>query len=181
MHLFFEELFARCARDAEFQRWPSVVFFNLSHFRFPEHCDADGLIFNSRYLMECLRHEAFSRNLALPPMTYAPLELPLHDFPDGYPSEGARIGRRLLGSLAEQVHLGHALRPGRPDPFATLSIMHHLNQLASARRAKPFLLMVAAWDRPRFEQALREMPLPAETLESRCCLFRIRRIDPRSR
>lgn len=164
--MFFEELFARCARDAEFFRWPNVVFFNLNHFRFPEHCDADGLIFNSRYLMECFRHEAFSRDMAPPPMTYAPLALPLHDFPDGYPSEGARIGRRLLGSLAEQVHLGHALRPGKPDPFATLCILHHLNQLARARSTRPFLLMVSARDLPRFEQALRELPVPPSTIDA---------------
>jgi hypothetical protein len=164
--MFFEELFARCARDAEFFRWPNVVFFNLRHFRFPEHCDADGLIFNSKYLMRCFRHEAFSENLPLPPMIHAPLELPLHDFPDGYPSEGARIERKHLGSLAEQVHLGHALRPGKPDPIATLCILHHLNRLARARSTKPFLLLVSARDLPRFEQAARELPVPADTIDS---------------
>jgi len=166
VHLFFEELFARCVRDAEFQRWPSVVFFNLPHFRFPEQCEADGLIFNSKYLMDCFRHEAFARNLALPPMTCAPLELPLHAFPDGYPSPGNRLARKLIGDLADQVHLGHALRPGKADRFATLSIMHHLNQMAIACATKPFLLMISARDRPDFEQTLRDMPIPAETLES---------------
>ncbi|HEX3760934.1 MAG TPA: hypothetical protein VHW23_19695 [Kofleriaceae bacterium] len=166
VHVFFEELFPRCQRDDEFARYRNLVFFNLPFFRFPDHCDADGLIFNSRYLMECFGYEAFLHGAALPPMTDAPLELPLLDFPDGYPSVGGRLARNALRALAGQVHLGHALRGGKPDPFATLSIMHHLNQLAAQRSTRSFLLMIAARDLPQFEQAARDMPIPHSTIES---------------
>ena len=120
VHVFFEELFARCARDAEFFRSPNVVFFNLNHFRFPEHCDADGLIFNSKYLMECFRHEAFSRGLSPPPMIYAPAVPANHGF-------GTRLRhepKRPLGVFAHE-HAIHALEPAHrrleivlsdPDP-----------------------------------------------------------------
>ena len=103
--MFFEELFARCTRDDELTRYRNLVFFNLPFFRFPEHCDADGLIFNSRYLMSCFRHEAFLKNAALPPTTYAPLELPLYDFPDGYPSVGGSLDRKELKALTAGLPL----------------------------------------------------------------------------
>jgi len=166
VHVFFEELFPRCSRDTEFFRHPNIVFFNLPYFRFPEHCDANGLIFNSKYLMDCFLHEAFPKGLSVPPTTYAPLAMPLHDFPDGYPSSGTRIDRRALKLLAQEVHMGHALRPKKPEPFATLCIMHHLNQLAKARSTKPFLLLIPAIDLPRFNDALRDMPIPPSTIES---------------
>lgn len=166
VHVFFEELFPRCVRDEQFVQHPSLVFFNLPFFRVPEHCRADGLIFNSKYLMDCFDYEAFAKDVTPPPMTYASLELPLHDFPDGYPSYGVRMDRRSLGLLADQVYLGHALRPGKFDCFATLSIIHHLNQLACARSTKPFLLVVPALDVPALLAALRDMPIPPDTIES---------------
>ena len=166
VHVVFEELFPRCVPNEQFLQHPSLVFFNLACFRLPEHCSADGLIFNSRYLMECFRYEAFTKNATPPPMTYASLELPLHDFPDGYPSYGDRIDRKALGLLADQVYLGHALRLRKFDCFATLSIMHHLNQLAAARSSKRFLLLVPALDFPALQAALRDMPIPPDTIES---------------
>jgi hypothetical protein len=166
VHVVFEELFPRCVRNEQFLQHPSLVFFNLAFFRVPEHCSADGLIFNSRYLMDCFGYEAFTKNVTPPPMTYASLELPLHDFPDGYPSYGARMDRRALGLLADQVYLGHALRSRKFDCFAMLSIIHHLNQLADARSSKRFLLLVPALDFPALQAALREMPIPADTIES---------------
>jgi hypothetical protein len=166
VHVFFEELFPRCRRDDELARHPNLVFFNLPHFRFPDHCAADGLIFNSKYLMDCFHHEAFVAGMTPPRTTYAALGLPLHDYPDGYPSVGGRIERGALKALRAQVHIGHALRPGKLEPIAALSILHHLNELARARGGLPFLLLVAQQDFARCEAALRDLPLPAEALDA---------------
>ena len=55
--------------------------------------------------MSCFRHEAFLKNAALPPTTYAPLELPLYDFPDGYPSVGGSLDRKELKALTAGLPL----------------------------------------------------------------------------
>jgi len=166
VHVFFEELFPRCGHDREYLKHPNVVFFNLRHFKLQKHCEADGLAFCSRYLMQCFLYEAALQDLPLPPAAWAPLPLPLHDFPSGYPSLGAHFDQRELAALSREVHLGHAVRHQKSDPFATLCIMHHLNALAQKYSQKPFRLMVCAYDMPRFSEAQKAIPIPPDTLNS---------------
>jgi len=166
IHVFFEELFPRCVRDKEFSRHPNIVFFNLNFFQFPVHCAADGLIFNSKYLLSCFLYEAALRGASVPPAVDAALPLPLHDFPDGYPSGGSRFDQAELKALADQFYLGHAMRFLKSDPFAMLSIMYHLGRLAREYATKPFVIMLPSSDFPRYQAAIRNMPIPEETLRS---------------
>lgn len=166
VRFFFEELFHRCATDDQFDDHPNISFFNLPFFsQIERHCHADSLLFNSKYLKECFLTEAYSKGLSPPMVDWIPLPLALSDFPQGYSSVGTRVSLRALHQLGKETYVGHALRPRKQDTFATLAIMHHLNDLAKNLSLKPFSLLISERDLDLYKITLDTMPIPKETMD----------------
>lgn len=164
-HIFFEELFLRTERDAEYARAPKVVYFNLHFFaQIERFCRADALIFNSKYLMDCFAAQCARRKLRAPYLGYVPLPVPLLDFPDGYASYGDRIRASALKDLRKTAFVGHAMRGRKADCFSTLAILHLLNGESRRRGTKPFKLLVPASDMPRFKAERERSGLPKSAL-----------------
>ena len=179
VRIFFEELFVRASDSPDFSSAKNVSFFNLlASDRMELQSRADLAIMNSAFMARALEVELAQRGAPLPKrLGWAPLPLPLFDFPNGYPSPGGSIDRSEFRALARDHHIGHALRPFKMNCFATLSILHHLNVAAERAGTKPYCLVVPEVDFARCERALTEMPIPTEVLEG---LVPVRHVNNRS-
>ena len=168
VRVFFEELFVRAEDTPEFWKTKNVSFFNLLATEGLERQgQADLVLMNSKFMVDAFKVEMSERGAALPVrLGWVPLPLPLFDFPKGYPSGGGAIGRGDFRALARDAHVGHAVRPHKMDCFATLSILHHLNEGASKAGTKPFSLVVPQVDFDRCEQAIDAIPLPKDVLDA---------------
>src|SRR5439155_13007859 len=116
-------------------------------------------------------------------VSFAPVPAPFLEHPDGYPSIGGGLPHSLRRLRHSSICFGHALRPGKADPVATLAVLVQLNRLADHAPRRRFALFIAEQDLARFQQAAAAWPeklvlddliIPVPPLDNRS-LFKLMR------
>lgn len=169
LDIFFEEIYTRARFAVPDDRYRAVVYFNLLCFNettVAHFLDARLLLFNSDTLHEYFLSAVLQarakgllgeRPCELASATCA-LPVPTDAFPEGYPSVGETLAEACIDALTRDHIVGHALRPGKNDPVALVSLSHALGQHRIDGRSFRILVSDAEW--PKLVEVGKHMGLP---------------------